>query len=100
MATQNVTLSFPSEAYSGMVDSFADAYGYRDTVVVEGISVPNSETKEQHFHRKVIEYVATIWKPYAKRLALAAQEQQVASAVEARATEVIAATSVNVEEAP
>ena len=100
MANKNVKLSFPEDAYAGMVDSFADAYKYQETITVNGESVPNPESKEQHFHRKVIEFVATIWKPYAKRLALAAQEQHVASAVEARATEVMAATSVNVEEVP
>lgn len=98
MATQNVTLSFPSDAYVGMVDSFAAAYNYNETILENGKTIPNPETKEQHFHRKVIEYVAEIWKPYAKRLALAAQEQQVIAAIAERATTVMAATTVTVEE--
>lgn len=100
MASKIVKLEFPADAYDGLIESFAVAYARPETVLVDGVESPNPETKEQFFPRMVIQYVAGIWKAHAQQLALASQQQQVTAAVEARAAEVMAATTVTVEDIP
>lgn len=93
-----ICFAFPADALAGIYDSFADAYGWKETVTVNGDLVPNPVTKAEFCHAKVTEYIATIWAPYAARKALEATEASVKAAVAQRVVEVKSATEITVEE--
>jgi hypothetical protein len=82
-------IDIPDAAVPKLRDSFASAYGWTptvpnpnagqpiagtDPVQLEPATVPNPETKGQHFRRKVAEYIREVHRgERAKAAALAAQ---------------------------
>jgi hypothetical protein len=100
-----IVFDFPNDAYDGVIACLSE-YGYFEQVPnpeftgAEGQEpmIPNPKTREQFAHSVVLDYISQRFQSWAERARLEAVQKQVKDAVKQRAEQVMAATTVTVEE--
>lgn len=100
-----VVFEFPDDAWAGIVESLTEgrhqpfvpnpAYNGNDPTIP--MQIANPKTKEETAHAVVLEFITSRYKEWGTRTQLAPVQQQVQAAVETRASQVLAATTVTVE---
>lgn len=100
-----IVFDFPDDAYQGVIDCLSE-YGYFEQVPnpeFDGQNgqepmIPNPKTREQFAHSVVLDYISQRFQNWAERARLEVVQKQVKEAVKQRAEQVMAATTVSVEE--
>lgn len=91
-----VIFEFPDDAWDGIQDSFAAAYGWQSGVVVNDVLVENPESKGDHATRKVMDYISDIWASYSITQALNNSKAMIMNIVNTRVDEVKQSTLVSI----
>lgn len=97
MATTKVSFDFPSDAWPGICNAFADAYQWPAQISVDGVMQDNPETKQDFTVRKVMEFVGNVWADFARKALKTAQDQLNAE-INIRQSQVMVATTKTITE--